>query len=227
MPQQKTVAAVVVAGGTGQRMKASVPKQFLLLKGKPVVQWSLECFDNTPEIDRLVLVLPEEWVEEGRRRLDGFKPHKKFVIVPGGVFRQDSVRAGVEALDDNEGWVAVHDGARPGINPAMISNAVNQAFALGNAVCAMPCHDTLVRVVDGEIVGQIDRNEVYRIQTPQIFKTAILRQALAHAMQNGIIATDEAGLVRELGYRINLVEGAEVNAKITTPEDLDMLESLL
>ena len=91
----------------------------------------------------------------------------------------------------------------------------------------MPSHDTLVRVVDGEIVGQINRNEVFRVQTPQIFKTAILRQALENATAKGLVGTDEAGLVRELGYRIYLAEGSEMSGKLTTPEDLDMFEALL
>lgn len=227
MPHANTVAAVVVAGGMGQRMKSVVPKQFLPLKGKPVVQWSLECFERTPEINQIILVLPEDWIDEGRNRLVSFNSRKFFKIVAGGVFRQDSVMAGVNAIEDNDGWVAVHDGARPGITPALVSNAVNQAFALGNAVCAMPSHDTLVRIINGEIVGQIDRNEVYRVQTPQIFKIDVLRQALANAGKIGLRATDEAGLVRELGYRINLVEGSEMSAKITTSEDLVMLESIL
>lgn len=227
MPYKKRVVAVVVAGGMGQRMKSATPKQFLPLKDKPVVQWSLECFDKTQEITGLVLVLPEEWLEEGMKRLQSFKPQKPFKVVAGGALRQDSVRAGVEAADAADGWVAVHDAARPGITPALVSNALNQAFTAGNAVCAMPSHDTLVRVVDGEIVGQINRNEVFRIQTPQIFKTAILRQALENASTKGLVGTDEAGLVRELGYRIYLAEGSEMSGKITTPEDLDMFEALL
>lgn len=227
MPHIKTVAAVVVAGGMGQRMGSVVPKQFLPLQGRPVVQWSLECFERTPEINQIILVLPEDWIDEGRSRLANFTSRKFFTIVVGGKLRQDSVMAGVAAIEDPEGWVAVHDGARPGITPALVSNAVNKAFMLGNAVCAVPSHDTLVRVVNGEIVGQIDRNEVYRIQTPQIFETAVLRQAFENARKTSFIATDEATLVRELGYRINLVEGSEKSAKITTHEDLDMLESLL
>lgn len=227
MPDKKRVVAVVVAGGMGQRMKSATPKQFLPLKGKPVVQWSLECFDKTPEITGLVLVLPEEWLEEGMNRLKSFKPQKSFKVVAGGALRQDSVRAGVEAANADQGWVAVHDAARPGITPALVSNALNQAFTSGNAVCAMPSHDTLVRVIDGEIVGQINRNEVFRIQTPQIFKTAVLRQALENAAAKGLVGTDEAGLVRELGYRIYLAEGSEMSGKITTPEDLDMFEALL
>ncbi|HNX77842.1 MAG TPA: 2-C-methyl-D-erythritol 4-phosphate cytidylyltransferase [Candidatus Rifleibacterium sp.] len=226
MSDRKTVVAVVVAGGMGQRMQASLPKQFMLLEGRPVVQWSLECFDATPEITGLVLVLPEDWIEEGRTRLRGFCPAKQFKVVSGGALRQDSVRSGVGAIESTDGWVAVHDAARPGITPSLISKALNKAFAHGNAVCALPSHDTLVRVVDNEIVGQLNRDEVYRIQTPQIFKLSVLRQALQNASEKGLVGTDEASLVRELGYRINLAEGSEMSAKITTPEDLAMFAAL-
>lgn len=227
MSRAEPVVAVVVAGGMGSRMNSAVPKQFLLLKGKPVVQWSLECFDQTPEVDSIVLVLPEDRIEEGLGKLADFKPHKKFTIVAGGARRQDSVRAGVNAIDAEDGWVAVHDAARPGITNTIVSNAFKLAFELGNAVCAMPSYDTLVKAIDGEIVGQINRSEVYRVQTPQIFRVSVLRQALEYADKNGILATDEAGMVRELGCKIHLVEGSELNSKITRAEDLDMLKALL
>ena len=226
MSDRKTVVAVVVAGGMGQRMQASLPKQFMLLAGRPVVQWSLECFEATPEITSLVLVLPEDWIEEGQNRLRGFCPGKPFKVVAGGALRQDSVRSGIAAIAAKDAWVAVHDAARPGITPILVSNALKKAFAHGNAVFALPSHDTLVKVVDGEIVGQLNRDEVYRIQTPQIFKLSVLIEALQNAGEKGLVGTDEASLVRELGYRINLAEGSEMNGKITTPEDLTRFSAL-
>lgn len=227
MPAEKSVAAVVVAGGLGTRMNAPVPKQFLILKGKPVVQWSLECFDNTPEITRLILVLPQEWLDEGRDKLINFKPQKPFAIVSGGARRQDSVLAGVKAVTAYVNWVAVHDGARPGIQPELISRAVNAAFLSGNSVCVMPSNDTLIRVVDGVMVAPVDRREIYRVQTPQIFRCVTLLAALDFAEKNHITATDEASIVRELGHKIHLVEGSEANVKVTRSEDLEILAALL
>ncbi|MDN5279786.1 MAG: 2-C-methyl-D-erythritol 4-phosphate cytidylyltransferase [Clostridiales bacterium] len=227
MPQKGSVTALIVAGGMGTRMNTMVPKQFLALKGKPVVQWSLECFDQTPGVDKIVLVLPNTWLDEGRDKLISFDPIKPFKIVAGGERRQDSVKAGLDSITDSEGWVIIHDGARPRITPDLISRALKTAKTMGNAVCAIPSHDTLVRVVDGKIVDSIDRNEIYRIQTPQIFKLSQMRKAIANAIENDISATDDAGLIRELGERINLVEGSELNSKVTRPEDLDILESLL
>lgn len=227
MPKDKSVAVVVVAGGLGARMNAPIPKQFLILKGKPVVQWSLECFDRTPDVAQLILVLPEEWIDEGRDKLVNFNPQRPFKIVSGGIRRQDSVLAGLKAVDGNTGWVAVHDGARPGITPELISRAIKKAFVAGNSVCVMPSNDTLIRVVDGVMVAPVDRSEIYRVQTPQIFQCEVLLEALTYAEKNGLTATDEASIVCEIGHKINLVEGSEGNVKITRPEDLDLLTALL
>ena len=227
MPSDKSVAAVVVAGGMGLRMNAPVPKQFLDLKGKPVVQWCLECFDRTTQVNQLILVLPQDWIAEGVKQLQNFKPQKPFRIVAGGARRQDSVQAGLNAVTSTAAWVAVHDGARPGITPEMIGRAIDKAFMAGNAVCVMPSHDTLIRVKDGEMLGPVDRSEIYRVQTPQIFPCEVLHAALTFAEKNNITATDEASIVRELGQKINLVEGSETNVKVTRPEDLEILAALL
>ncbi|GAB4283209.1 MAG: 2-C-methyl-D-erythritol 4-phosphate cytidylyltransferase [Candidatus Rifleibacteriota bacterium] len=227
MPRRGPVTALVVAGGIGARMNSVVPKQFLPLKGKPVVQWCLECFDQVAEIDKIVLVLPKNWIDEGRDKLIGFDPVKRFKIVPGGNTRQESVEEGINAISAQEGWVIIHDGARPGITPQLVEHALEKARELGNAVCAIPSYDTLVRVNNGRIVENVDRKEIFRIQTPQIFRLSQMRTALEYARKNKIVATDDASLIREIGEKINLVAGSEINSKITRQEDLEILESLL
>ncbi len=227
MPHRGKVTALIVAGGMGQRMNAPVPKQFLLLKGKPVVQWSLECFAQTPSVDKIVLVFPKNWLDEGRDKLISFAPEKPFSIVAGGELRQDSVAAGLDAIKEKEGWVIIHDGARPGITPELVTLALQQARLNGNAVCAIPSTDTLVRVVDGELVEAVNRQEIYRLQTPQIFRLSQMRKAIEHARINKIKGTDDSSLVRALGEKIHLVEGSDLNSKVTRSEDLEMMESLL
>ncbi len=227
MPNRSVVTALIVAGGLGTRMNSSVPKQFLPLKGKPVVQWSLECFNKTHVVDNIILVLPPDWVDEGRDKLISFDPARPFKIVAGGDRRQDSVKAGIDAIPNEEGWVIIHDGARPGISPELVVNAMESAKKNGNAVCAIPSCDTLVKVVKGKVTETLDRSQVYRVQTPQIFRLSKMRQALANAERNNITATDDASLVRETGEKIFLVDGSELNAKITRPEDLNILEALL
>lgn len=227
MPNRGSVTALIVAGGLGTRMNSGVPKQFLMLKGKPVVQWSLECFDQTPVIDKIVLVLPQAWVDEGRDKLISFDPEKPFAIVAGGSSRQESVKAGIDAIADAEGWVVIHDGARPGISPELVINALESARKLGNAVCAIPSTDTLVKAADGKVLENLDRTEIFRVQTPQIFRLSQMRKAIEHAIKNSIVATDDAGLIRELGEKVFLVNGSELNSKVTRPEDLYLLEALL
>lgn len=227
MPNRGSVTALIVAGGLGTRMNSGVPKQFLMLKGKPVVQWSLECFDQTPVIDKIVLVLPQAWVDEGRDKLISFDPEKPFAIVAGGNSRQESVKAGIDAIADAEGWVVIHDGARPGISPELVINALESARKLGNAVCAIPSTDTLVKAADGKVLENLDRTEIFRVQTPQIFRLSQMRKAIEHAIKNSIVATDDAGLIRELGEKVFLVNGSELNSKVTRPEDLYLLEALL
>jgi 2-C-methyl-D-erythritol 4-phosphate cytidylyltransferase len=227
MPNKGSVTALIVAAGMGTRMNLGVPKQFLMLKGKPVVQWSLECFDQIAEIDRIILVLPQDWVDEGRDKLISFDPEKNFMIVAGGARRQDSVKAGIDAIREEDGWIIIHDGARPGISPDLVSSALEKARKLGNAVCAIPSNDTLVRVIDGAVIENLNRNEVFRIQTPQIFRLAKMRQALQNAIAKNITATDDAGLIRETGEKIFLVDGSELNTKVTRPEDLHIFEAIL
>lgn len=220
-------AAVVLAGGMGTRMNAALPKQFMKLADKPVLQWSLECFGRTSDIGRIVLVLPEEWLEEGKKILSSFKPVKDFVITVGGKQRQDSVFNGLMAVGDDYEIVVIHDAARPGINPEAIEEGLKLASEKGNAVFAIPSYDTLAKVVDGEIVGGADRNEIFRIQTPQIFPRELLVQAIEQARKNGEVGTDESTLVRKLGKKIYIAPGSENFMKITTAEDLKLAEFLL
>jgi len=224
MKRAEKLFVVVVAGGIGTRMGAALPKQFLPLRGKPVVQWSLECFDALDFVADLILVLPRDWLEDGRKRLSDFSPRKTFQIVPGGLIRQDSVQAGLDAITKDRGWVAIHDGARPAISAHIVGNAFDEALKFDSAVCAIPATDTLVQARDYMISGDVPRTDVFQIQTPQIFRLEILRQALENARLAKIEGTDDSGLVRKLGMSVHLVPGSRNNVKITCLEDLALLE---
>jgi len=225
MLNNSRVTAIVVAGGMGTRMNSPLPKQFMLLAGRPVVQWSLECFNRLDLVDEIILVLPADRIEEGRALLKGFSSDKPFSIVAGGDRRQDSVINGVRAVA--EGWVMVHDAARPGMTPELARAALLVAEQHGNAVCAVPSSDTLVRAGAGRIVAPLDRNEVFRLQTPQIFRQDELLAGLEHACANNLAITDESSIMAKLGHEIYLAEGSELNNKITCPHDLIVLEILL
>lgn len=218
---------VVVAGGSGARMKSDTPKQFLELGSKPVLQWSLECFDALPETVEITVVLPEAWIEEGKHRLSGWKPKHPVRYICGGARRQDSVEAGVAGIPDEDGWVAVHDGARPAITPDLVRGCLRLAVEKGNASCAVPASDTLVESSAGVVTGALDRGKIFAMQTPQIFPVKILKQALVQARTEGVDATDDAGLVRRLGLPIYLAPGSPLNIKVTRPEDLRLLATIL
>jgi len=218
---------VVVAGGSGTRMKSDLPKQFLELGGKPVLQWSLECFDAVPETVDITVVLPMAWIEEGKRRLSGWRPKHQVRYICGGMRRQDSVEAGVTSIPDEGGWVAVHDGARPAITPDIVRTCLEMAVGKGNASCAVPVSDTLVESSAGLVTGAVDRSKMYAMQTPQIFPVNLLREALARARADGVDVTDDASLVRRLGLPVFLAPGSPLNIKVTRPEDLRLLASIL
>ncbi len=225
MLNNRRVTAIVVAGGMGSRMSAAVPKQFMLLGGRPVLQWSLECFAGLDLVDELILVLPADRITEGQSLLTEFFAGKPFNIVAGGTRRQDSVMNGLSAAKD--GWIMVHDAARPGMTMNLARSALLKAEQCGNAVCALASTDTLVKANGGRIVAPLDRSEVYRLQTPQIFRRDALLAALAHARAHDLAVTDESSIMAKLGHEIFLAEGSELNNKITCPNDLAVLEILL
>jgi 2-C-methyl-D-erythritol 4-phosphate cytidylyltransferase len=220
-------AAIIVAGGLGHRMKSNLPKQFMLLGGKPVVQWSLECFNAVKSVEKIVLVLPNDWIEEGKKYIASFKPEKDFVIATGGELRQDSVRKGLVAVGEGFDYIAVHDAARPGITPELAEKGFEMAREKGNAIFAVPSYDTLAVVKERIIIDNADRSIIYRVQTPQIFDYNILMKALYMAKKDNIVGTDEATLVRRLGEQVYIIIGNEKMSKITTSEDLEVAEFLL
>lgn len=219
--------ALIVAGGSGSRMASELPKQFLKLKTKTVIQWSFESFESQACVKGVVLVFPKEWMDHGRNLLANMVSSKPLKIVPGGERRQDSVKAGLAAIPSENFWVAVHDGARPGLPPDLIPRAFESAKKNGNAVLAVPIFDTLVKAVDNVVTDDIDRSTAFSIQTPQIFPAKVLRKAIEFANHEGFEATDDSRLVRKMGQRIHLFPGSSSNMKITRPEDLRIVEHLL
>lgn len=222
------VGAVVVAAGQGHRFGASRPKQFVDLCGMPVLAWSLRTFMNHPGIDRVVVVLspsraasPPAWLPDG------------VIVVPGGVFRADSVRAGVEALAGEVETVLVHDGARPFVSAALVSRVVDGARA-GPVVPVIAVEDTVKRVDEGGwIAGTVPRERLRRVQTPQGFPAAVLNRthaiddAGAWEAQDAAAMTDDALLCERLGIDVSTVEGDPANLKITTANDLSLARAMV
>ena len=215
-------SAIVVAAGAGKRFGEM--KQFAYLRGKPVLEWTLEAFQGHGEVDAVVLVLPDEQdLKHYRMR------YAKIVdIVRGGERRQDSVWQGFRLLDAATAEVVlVHDGARPLVSPGLISRVIAAARADGAAVPALPLEDTVKEVREGRVVRTADRTLLARTQTPQGFLYTVLKKALYQARRDRFYGTDEAMLAERAGIPVSVVEGDPRNIKITTLVDLKIAEGLL
>jgi 2-C-methyl-D-erythritol 4-phosphate cytidylyltransferase len=217
------VWAVIPAAGQGIRMGRK--KQGLPLAGLPVLRWTVDVFEASAAVSGVVITVPAEDVEGWQRRLVGCR--KVRAVVAGGTERQDSVRLGLAAVPEAVGWVAVHDGVRPCITPELVERIVAEARLHGTAVPALPITETVKRGVDGWVKETVDREGLWTVQTPQVFRADLLREAHRLAVAEGTTGTDDAMLVERLGVPIRLVAGLAGNVKITRPEDLVLAEALL
>ena len=207
-------------------MGAGRAKAFLLLAGRPLLLRAAEAFEAAPDVEAIVAVVPED---EQRAARDLLAPLPKVTaVVAGGATRQDSVRAGLEAVPSAfDGIVLVHDAARALIEPSLIASVVRAAAEAGAAIPVLPLVDTIKRVRDGAVQETLDRSELAAAQTPQGVRRALLAEALERAARDGLTFTDEAMAVEHLGRRVAAVVGSARNLKITTPHDLRWAELLL
>lgn len=213
-------AAVIVGGGMGKRFGASIPKQFLLLKGKPVLMYSLEAFYACDTQTEIVLVLPKDYHNHWKTLCHDHHftlPHK---TVSGGEERFHSVKNGLQAVE-TQGVIAIHDAVRPLIKPAWLSHLFLVAEKQGNAVPACRAVES-VRLKENQTTRAINRNNVFLIQTPQCFQKQILEKA--YNQPRSELFTDDASVVEAAGYGIHLEEGDPRNIKITTPDDIAIAE---
>jgi 2-C-methyl-D-erythritol 4-phosphate cytidylyltransferase / 2-C-methyl-D-erythritol 2,4-cyclodiphosphate synthase len=219
------VAAIIAAGGRGARLGAGRPKQLLELGGRSILQRSVDAFVASDRIDEIVVALPSEIFASPP---DGLRVNAKPVhLVEGGARRQDSVARAFSAIASRADIVVIHDAARPFVSGALIGRTIDAAAEFGAAIAAMPVRDTVKRGdAQGMIAATLPRAEIHLAQTPQAFRTSVLRDALARGAR-GTDATDEAMLAEQAGHAVRLVEGDARNVKITTPDDLAMAESLL
>lgn len=220
-------AAIILAGGTGERFGREGGKQLVEIAGKPILTWSAEAFDAVGDIGLIVIVCPEDRKDEYlKRAVDPFPFVTPVVVAPAGPSRQESAFSGLEYVPEDFEYVVLHDGARPLISPDLIAHAI--ATLKGNidcdgAVVAHPAVDTLKVVENGVIVGTPDRRVFWNAQTPQVFRAGIYRRAHASALSDGFVGTDDSSLIERLGGRVLVVEGKRDNIKLTVPEDYLML----
>jgi 2-C-methyl-D-erythritol 4-phosphate cytidylyltransferase / 2-C-methyl-D-erythritol 2,4-cyclodiphosphate synthase len=218
-----TCIALVVAAGRGTRLGAALPKQYLPVAGEPLLRHTLRALASHPRINGVRAVIhPDDhpYYAEAARDLDLLPP------VPGGAQRQDSVRLGLESLlEIDPDVVAIHDGARPFVDGALIDRVLDAVGRGPGAIPALPVADTIKRGRDGRIVETVERSQLWRAQTPQAFR---FREILAaHRAALGLELSDDAAVAERAGLAVSLVMGSEANLKVTAPDDLARAEAML
>ncbi len=215
--------AVIVAGGNGSRMNSSIPKQFLLLKNKPVLYYTLNAFLQSYADMKIILVLPEEYIATGQEIIDAYFDYDRIKITVGGRTRFHSVQNGLKLVEE-ESIVLVHDAVRCLVSTELIYRCYEAALEFGAAIPAIASRDS-VRLITEEGNEAVERRNVRLIQTPQAFLSTILIPAYNIDYKDKF--TDEATVVEAFGMKVKLVEGDEKNIKITQPADLVLAEMLL
>ena len=215
-------AAVIVAGGAGKRFGSKEPKQFLLLNKKKMFEWSILAFKKLKECKQIILVVPEYKLSE----MEKYKKLYKIDVVCGGKERYNSVQNGLNAVKDSRDIVAVHDAARPLITSKIIKDVFDSAVKNGGAIAACVARDTIKFSKNGKnITKSIDRNNIWQAQTPQMFKTKVLRKVYSNKIPKTV--TDDAQLVEKAGKKVMLVDGGYENFKVTQPIDFKLAEYIL
>ena len=221
------ISAIVLAGGRGKRMNYHKSKQFIEIKGKPVLVYTLEKFIYNKSIDEVILVLPEDEVDYCKKEVLQKYSLKVDRIVIGGKERQDSVFNALEAMEKAD-IVLIHDGARPFISEKIIEEGIKYANIYGAAAPGVTPKDTIkVKNEDNISVDTPDRNTLVAVQTPQCFKYDEIYQCHRKVKEENAIVTDDTSVVERYGHKVYLYEGDYTNIKITTPEDLILAERLI
>ncbi len=221
-------AAIIAAAGWGKRFSVGRRKQFQLLGGKPVLVHSIERFEESPSVGEIILVVSEDSTEYCREEIvKRFQFKKIKEIVPGGEERQHSVKRGFSSISNETDIVVVHDGVRPFVTVDLIEKSIEEALKSGGAIVAVPVKDTVKESSEGYIQRTLPRESLWLAQTPQAFRYDILKRAYGMSEEDGFLGTDESSLVERLGIRVRLIQGSQMNMKITTEEDLLIAELAL
>lgn len=229
---QVAVHAILTGGGSGSRMKNPVNKSFITLCGKPIIAYSLQLFQQHPEISTITITMHPDWVREITEWINRLGITKVKQIVHGGAERQDSVRNGLNTIanfqPNPDDIILVHNAANPLLTSEMVSECIRAAQQNQASVAAYRIKDTIKRVQDdGKIVETLKRSELWGMQTPQCIQYALFMRAHEKALKENFLGTDDVQLVERLGVKPVVVDCGYENFKITTPEDIGMAEKIL
>lgn len=219
-------SAVILAAGSSVRM-GGVDKLTAPLAGVPALLRTLRQVEASSGVSEIILVTAPERLEELSRLAGTLELKKLARVVPGGATRAESVARGVRSVSGRADLIAAHDGARPLADPELIDAVIATAARTGAAAAAIPLRDTVKRVENGAVVGSADREQLWRMQTPQVFDADLFRAAVTMAEQGNEAFTDDVSAVQALGMTVHIVPGSERNLKLTTQEDLLLAEALL
>ena len=224
--------AMLIAGGSGNRMHQDIPKQFLTVKERPVIIYTLEAFQNHPEIDTIAVVCISGWEQVLQAYAKQFNITKLKYVIPGGENGQTSIRNGVFELEKHfasDDIVLIHDAIRPMVSAEIISDNIRVAQKYGNAITVIPCAEAIMQTEDGMVsTGSYPRNRLKRTQTPQAFRIGEICDLHRRALEAGITnSVASCTLMIEMGKQVYFSAGSEKNIKLTTVEDIDIFKALL
>lgn len=216
------------AAGAGKRLGEQIPKPYLKLAGKTVLEHTLLAFAAVESLGEVIVATSENYVEPTREILAKAYPETKTHVVLGGKERQDSIRNALEKISGKTGLIAVHDAVRPFVGLKEINECIKGATRWGGAILATPVKNTIKKVNSNlEILETPDRSSLWKAQTPQIFWAALVREAYDYAKTHDVTGYDDSSLVEKIGGKVVLIKGSDKNFKITYPNDLKIAEYLL
>jgi len=223
------IVALIVAAGQGKRMNSKIGKPFIPIIGKPILFYTLKKFENCELIDQIYLVIngsEKEYCLKNVILKYRFKKVQELIL--GGDTRQMSVFNGLNLIDSDADIVVIHDGARPLVNEKIILESIKTSQKYGAVVAAIPSKDTIKEVENNFFIHTtLDREKIWRAQTPQTFKYKLILSAYKKAFKSGYFATDDAALLEKSGYKVKMIKGSEENIKITSPFDIAIAEKYL
>ncbi|XP_016683393.2 2-C-methyl-D-erythritol 4-phosphate cytidylyltransferase, chloroplastic isoform X1 [Gossypium hirsutum] len=223
---EKSVSVILLAGGKGKRMGASMPKQYLPLLGQPIALYSLHTFSRMIEVKEIVVVCDPSYKDIFEEAIDKINVDLKFTLP--GKERQDSVYSGLQAVDLNSELVCIHDSARPLVRSGDVEKVLKDGWLIGAAVLGVPVKATIKEAnSDSYVVKTLDRKTLWEMQTPQVIKPELLRKGFELVHREGLEVTDDVSIVEHLKHAVYVTEGCYTNIKVTTPDDLLLAERIL
>ncbi|XP_044489664.1 2-C-methyl-D-erythritol 4-phosphate cytidylyltransferase, chloroplastic [Mangifera indica] len=224
--KEKSVSVILLAGGKGKRMAASMPKQYLPLLGQPIALYSFYTFSRLPEVKEIVVVCDPSYQDVFADSKEKISVDLKFTLP--GKERQDSVHSGFQAIDSNSELVCIHDSARPLVTAGDVEKVLKDGWLIGAAVLGVPAKATIKEANNESfVVRTLDRKTLWEIQTPQVIKPELLKKGFELVNREGLEVTDDVSIIEHLKHPVYITEGSYTNIKVTTPDDLLLAERIL